>query len=94
MSEFPSSSVDREDIRQLRELRDRIRSQMLREFVTNENLDVRRRIIANLPLRESWYLEEVWPLVTRAIAIARAHPDQYIRQSIETQLGAGLPAFD
>ena len=91
-SEFPAT--DTGHIRELRELRDRIRCQMLREFVNNENLDVRRRIIAELPLRESWYPEEVWPLVSRAIEIARSHPDKYLRRSAGIPLGAGTPTFD
>ena len=64
---------------------------MLREFVTNEDLRVRQRIIPLLTLREGRYPEEWRPLVLRAIKIARAHPDGYIRHRVEIQLGAGGP---
>ena len=63
----------------------------LREFVNNEDLNVRRRIIPLLPLREDRYLypEELRPLIPHAIEIAREHPDEYIRHRVEIQLGAG-----
>ncbi len=73
------------------ELRTRIRSVMLRTFVHNEDLQVRRRIIPVLSLEPGDYPEELRPLVKNAIEIARAHPDAYIRHRVEVQLGAGGP---
>jgi hypothetical protein len=73
------------------ELRRRFGCQMLREFVANEDLHVRRRIIPVLRMDPAAYPEELRPLVPRAIKIARAHPDEYIRHRIEIQLGAGGP---
>jgi hypothetical protein len=75
----------------LAELRQRIDWQMLREFVGNEDVQVRRRIIPLLRLEPDSYPEELRPLVARAVAIARAHPDEYIRHRVEIQLGAGGP---
>ncbi|WP_233290154.1 hypothetical protein [Kitasatospora sp. MBT66] len=58
----------------------------LREFVSNEDLDVRRCILPGLPLRTSAYSPEVHHLVETATAIARAHPDGYIRHRVEIQV--------
>ncbi len=69
----------------------RIQEQMLREFVANPNLYVRRRLIPMLSLKPERYGEELRPLIGRAVEIARAHPDEYIRHRIEIQLGAGGP---
>jgi hypothetical protein len=73
------------------ELRERIHSQRLREFVNNEDLQVRRRIIPMLCLQEEQYPEDLLPLVAKAIEIARSHSDEYIRHRVEVQLGAGGP---
>ena len=62
---------------------------MLREFVVNRNLDVRRRILPLLPLRGEEWQPGAWPLVEQAIAIARAHSDEYIRYRVEVQLDTG-----
>jgi hypothetical protein len=75
----------------LAELWQRIYCQMLREFVGNEDLQVRRRIIPMLPLQPDRYTEELRPLVARAVEVARAHPDEYIVHRVEIQLGAGGP---
>ncbi|WP_329485077.1 hypothetical protein OG618_00540 [Kitasatospora sp. NBC_01246] len=58
----------------------------LREFVTNEDLDVRRCILPGLPLRTSAYRPELHHLVETATAVARAHPDDYIRHRVENQV--------
>ncbi len=58
----------------------------LREFVTNEDLDVRRCILPGLPLRTSAYPRELHHLVETATALARAHPDNYIRHRVEIQV--------
>ena len=58
----------------------------LREFVTNEHLDVRRCIIPVLPLWKSAYGNELHGLLDTAIAIARSHPDEYIRHRVEHQV--------
>jgi len=75
----------------LRGLRQQIRCQMLREFVANEELEVRRRIIPMLHLEPGIYPLELRPMVARAVEIARAHPDPYIRHRVEVQLGADVP---
>jgi hypothetical protein len=67
------------------------REAMLREFVANPDLDVRRRILPGLSLRPEDYPLEVRPLIEQAVTLARAHPDEYIRHRVEVQLGAGEP---
>lgn len=59
----------------------------LREFVANDHLDVRRCLLPRLPLRESAYPPELHGLVAAAIALARSHPDTYIRHRVEIQVG-------
>ncbi|WP_223835849.1 hypothetical protein [Streptomyces venezuelae] len=59
----------------------------LAEFVRNEHLDVRRCILPLLPLRKSSYRPELHALVDEAVAIARSHPDEYIRHRVEHQVG-------
>jgi hypothetical protein len=59
----------------------------LQEFVSNENLDVRQSIIPSLKLNESVYADDLKPLVSKAIEIARHHEDEYIRHRVEVQLG-------
>ncbi|MFE0644717.1 hypothetical protein ACFW2Y_24360 [Streptomyces sp. NPDC058877] len=59
----------------------------LREFVSNEHLDVRRCILPGLPLRKSAYPPALHDLVDAAVAIARSHPDEYIRHRVEHQVG-------
>ncbi|MFJ2581667.1 hypothetical protein [Kitasatospora aureofaciens] len=68
-------------------VRDAWHAAALREFVTNEDLDVRRSILPGLPLVPRAYPAELHPLVERAVEIARTHPDEYIRQRAETQVG-------
>ncbi|MDH6137354.1 hypothetical protein P3T37_006786 [Kitasatospora sp. MAA4] len=58
----------------------------LREFVSNEDLDVRRCILPGLPLRQSAFPPELHDLVEAAVAIARSHPDEYIRHRVEHQV--------
>lgn len=58
----------------------------LREFVNNELLDVRRCILPGLPLWRSAYPPELHDLVDTAVAIARSHPDEYIRHRVEHQV--------
>ncbi|MBO1416647.1 hypothetical protein J0670_18795 [Streptomyces sp. FH025] len=58
----------------------------LREFVGNEDLDVRRCILPGLPLVPRAYPPELHGLVETAVAIARSHPDEYIRHRAEVQV--------
>jgi len=68
---------------------ERIRYGMLREFVANPDLDVRRQILSMLRLEPEAYPEELRPLIPVAVEIARSHPDAYLRHRVEVQLGAG-----
>jgi hypothetical protein len=72
---------------ELKDVWDRKRCLLLREFVANENVDVRRSIIPSLKLEEAVYPDDLKPLVSRAIEIARNHPDDYLRHRVEVQLG-------
>ncbi|QNP75577.1 hypothetical protein IAG44_04285 [Streptomyces roseirectus] len=58
----------------------------LREFVGNDDLDVRRCLIPGLWLYAPAHSPELRPLVDRAVAIARAHPDDYIRHRVDHQV--------
>ena len=69
-----------------RDLRLRIRCQMLREFVHNSDLQLRRNIIAQLDLEARKYPRDLRPLTKEAIDIARSHSDEYIRHRVEIQL--------
>jgi hypothetical protein len=73
------------------DLRQRIRCQLLREFVHNSHLEVRRRIIPMLELRARKYPKDLRPLTRQAIDIARSHSDEYIRHRVEIQLGGCGP---
>lgn len=72
-------------------LRERIRHAMLREFVANQDLNLRRQIISMLRLEPEAYPVELRPLIPAAIEIARTHADEYIRHRVEVQLGASGP---
>lgn len=80
--------IPRED---LNDLAERAQGLMLTEFVNNDDMEVRRRIIPSLSMKEECYPENLRPLVSRATSIARSHPDEYIRHRVEIQLGAGGP---
>lgn len=80
----------------------RQRCLLLREFVINPSVSVRQRIIPHLDLKNvSSYPEQLRSFVPQAIQIARNHPDAYIRQRLEIQLGSNetqlfspLPAIE
>jgi hypothetical protein len=72
---------------ELQDVWERRRCLFLREFVSNENVEVRQSIIPSLKLDESAYPDDLKPLVSKAIEIARSHPDEYIRHRVEVQLG-------
>lgn len=74
-----------------RVLRDALHAIFLKEFVGNPAVEVRQRIIPQLVLEVEAYPEALRPLVSQAIAIARAHPDSYIRHRVEIQLGTDGP---
>ncbi len=73
------------------DLRSRLRCQMLREFVNNPDLEVRRRIIPMLALDAKKYPKDLRPLIAQAIAIARSHSDEYIKHRVEIQLRVTVP---
>ncbi len=66
-------------------LRARWREAALREFVANEDLDVRRCILPQISLKAADYPDDLKDLVATAAQIARTHPDEYIRHRVEHQ---------
>jgi len=73
----------------LGDIRLRKRALLLREFMGNSSVEVRRSIIAQLPFERELFPADCWPLLPQAIRIAREHPDDYIRHRVEIQLGSG-----
>ena len=90
---FAMGMVGRDGIadEDIEDLRVRKRCLALFIFVANENVHLRRCLLAGLPLKEALYPAELRPLVPEAIRIARGHPDEYIRHRVEVQLGSGRP---
>lgn len=68
------------------DLCDEWRELTLREFVRNNDLDVRRCILPGLPLRPDKHRAELAALVHAAIEIARSSPDEYLRHRVEHQV--------
>lgn len=81
--------VDNPRNEELGDIGQRIRCQLLREFVDNVDLEVRRRIIPMLKLKPKSYPKEFRALVPVAIKIACSHPDESIRHRAEIQPVAG-----
>jgi len=73
---------------ELADLRTEIALALLKEFVENADLDVRRSILPQLALRPGQYSAEWEPLVLTTIRLARTHEDTYIRHRVELQLQA------
>ena len=73
------------------DLRERQAELLLRTFVSNPDLDVRRSIIPRLHLRARDYPARLRPLVAEAVAIAQAHEDAYVRHRVAAKLGADEP---
>lgn len=76
----------RREFAETADLRTRWQRAALLEFVTNEDLDVRRCILPGLSLRRDHYPDSLKDLVEAAIRIARTHPDEYIRHRVEHQV--------
>lgn len=70
----------------LANLRAAWREAALREFISNEDIDVRRCILPGLPLSTGRYPADLHALVAEAIRIARTHPDEYLRHRVEIQI--------
>ncbi|MFE5817544.1 hypothetical protein ACFQ6S_29605 [Streptomyces sp. NPDC056479] len=59
----------------------------LREFVANEELDVRRCLLPGLWLDPRRHRADLHDLVAEAVRIARGHSDEYLRHRVEVQIG-------
>lgn len=70
----------------LANLRAAWREAALREFISNEDIDVRCCILPGLPLSIERYPADLHALVAEAIRIARTHPDEYLRHRVEIQI--------
>jgi hypothetical protein len=68
------------------DLRIRWQQAALQEFVSNEDLDVRRCILPGLTLNPARYPAGLQDLVATAVHMARIHPDEYIRHRVEHQV--------
>jgi hypothetical protein len=68
------------------DLRQRYRHTALRQFVTVDDLDVRRCILPGLPLDPALYPAEMHDLVAQAVRIARTSSDEYLRHRVEIQV--------
>lgn len=79
----PESLAEREAVA---DLRAQWQEHALREFISNEDLDVRRCILPGLGLNPAEHPAEFRELVAEAVRIARAHPDEYIRHRVEHQV--------
>ncbi|WP_242546740.1 hypothetical protein [Amycolatopsis sp. MtRt-6] len=70
----------------LDDLQDRWNRAALREFVANDDLDVRRCVLPGLSLDPAGYPAELKPLVAEAVHLARTHSDDYLRHRVELQV--------
>ncbi|MFD2467626.1 hypothetical protein [Amycolatopsis silviterrae] len=61
----------------------------LREFVANEDLDVRCCVLPVLPLHPSAHPGSARGLIAEAVRVARTHPDGYLRSRVEIQVRSG-----
>ena len=68
------------------ELLRRIHGQMLDTFIATDDVEVRRRVLPLLQLRESLQTSEA-AKAGEVIRIARGHADEYLRHRVEVQLG-------
>ncbi len=68
------------------DLIDEINALFLKEFINNTDIEVRQSIISQLSLNPKDYPKEMHFLITKAIKIARASQDDYIKHRIEVQL--------
>jgi hypothetical protein len=74
----------------LADLRAAWREALLREFVSNADLSVRRQAMSMLSLRAERYPAHLLPLVAEAARIGRAHPDESIRRATHSASSRGL----
>jgi hypothetical protein len=85
-SQRPDRSAEVRHDEDLSDLRATIAARMLEEFLENDDLDVRRSLIPQLSFDVAQYPDRCKPLIATAIAIARTHPDEYIRHRVEIQI--------
>lgn len=71
----------------LADIRRQIGLRLLELFVNTDSVDVQRSIIPRLDLDPTKYPDSHKNLISKALAIARGHSDDYIRHRVEVQLG-------
>ena len=86
-----TEGITRDDEQALEALAARQRELLLREFVRNASLDVRRSIISKLSLDSQNDPPELKRLVAEAVRVAREEGDDYIRHRLQIQFGCGGP---
>lgn len=85
--ESAAAEGDDDALHNLGELLERWQCMLLKTFVENQDLEVRRSALPSLSVHEASYPPAFRPLIAEAVRIAREHPDEYIRRRIEVQLG-------
>jgi hypothetical protein len=70
----------------LADLRARWDQALLREYVTNDDIDVRHFLLGALPLHPDAHPAESRELVDAAVHIARTSPDEYQRDRVNIQV--------
>jgi hypothetical protein len=73
-------------LERLDDVQDRWNRAALREFLANDDLDVRRCVLPGLTLDPAHHPAELHPLVAEAVHLARTHPDDYLRHRVELQV--------
>lgn len=82
-----------EEAKQIRPLRRKIRWRLMREFIRNDDLDVRRSIMSQLNLHYWGSPLRYWPRIFRARRVAQLHEDVYARDRYRLAAGRDGPFF-
>lgn len=88
-NEIGRSQTDAEMVK-LAEIQHRL---YLRTFVDNTDIELRRALITHADLNVLAPTMPVQELIDKVVRIARAHPDQYIRNRVEVQLGRATSQY-
>jgi hypothetical protein len=70
-----------------RDISHKMQYAFLNAFINDDDLHIRRSIIARLNINPEDYPAELHPLVSKALGIAVNHPDEYIQSRIQLKLG-------
>ncbi len=76
-----------EEYKATRDIPHKMQCAFLKVFINDNDLHIRRSIIARLNINPEDYPAELHPLVSKALDIAVNHPDEYIQNRIQLKLG-------